>query len=71
MNSNCLKIFTIHILFPCSDIRQAKGRENRIGPEFIKGKKAVYFFIEIKPEAMILKDMEESLGDDPQNKTAD
>lgn len=35
--------------------------KTELSREFIKGKKAVYFFIEIKPEALIFKDMEESL----------
>ena len=37
--------------------------KTELSREFIKGKKAVYFFIEIKPEALIFKDMEESLGE--------
>ncbi len=37
--------------------------KTELSREFIKGKKAVYFFIEIKPETMIFKDIEASLGD--------
>lgn len=37
--------------------------KTELSREFIKGKKAVYFFIEIKPESLILKDIEESLGE--------
>ncbi len=31
--------------------------------EFIKEKKAVYIFVEVKPESLIFKDLEESLGE--------
>ncbi len=37
--------------------------KTELSREFIKGKKAVYLFIEIKPEALILKDIEESFGE--------
>ncbi|MCZ7394830.1 MAG: ATP-binding protein [Candidatus Methanoperedens sp.] len=37
--------------------------KTELSREFIKGKKAVYIFIEIKPEAPIFKDIEESLGE--------
>ncbi|NJD78346.1 MAG: ATP-binding protein [Candidatus Methanoperedens sp.] len=37
--------------------------KTELSREFIKGKKAVYFFIEIKPESLIFKDLEESLGE--------
>ncbi len=37
--------------------------KTELSREFIKGKKAVYFFIEIKPEALIFRDIEESLGE--------
>jgi AAA+ ATPase superfamily predicted ATPase len=37
--------------------------KTELSREFIKGKKAVYFFIEIKPEVLILKDIEESLAE--------
>ena len=37
--------------------------KTELSREFIKGKKAVYFFIEIKHEALIFKDLEESLGE--------
>ncbi|MDD5617236.1 MAG: ATP-binding protein [Candidatus Methanoperedens sp.] len=37
--------------------------KTELSREFINGKKAVYFFIEIKPEALIFKDLEESLGE--------
>ena len=37
--------------------------KTELSREFIKGKKAAYFFIEIKPEMLIFKDMEESLGE--------
>lgn len=64
--------YEIHIL---EDIYKSKSSSlvviygrRRVGKtelsrEFIKGKKAVYFFIEIKPEALIFKDIEESLGE--------
>ncbi len=35
--------------------------KTELSREFIKGKRAVYIFIEIKPEALIFKDLEESL----------
>jgi len=37
--------------------------KTELSREFIKGKKAVYIFIEIKSEALIFKDLEESLGE--------
>ena len=37
--------------------------KTELSREFIKGKKAVYIFIEIKPEELIFKDLEESLGE--------
>ncbi|MCD6145163.1 MAG: ATP-binding protein [Methanosarcinales archaeon] len=37
--------------------------KTELSRQFIKGKKAVYFFIEIKPETLVLKDIEESLGE--------
>ncbi|HHI87694.1 MAG TPA: ATP-binding protein, partial [Candidatus Cloacimonetes bacterium] len=32
--------------------------KTELSRQFIKGKKAVYFFIEIKPETLVLKDIE-------------
>ncbi len=37
--------------------------KTELSRQFIKGKKAVYIFIETKPEALIFKDIEESLGE--------
>jgi len=37
--------------------------KTELSREFIKGKRAVYIFIEIKPEALVLKDIEESFGE--------